>query len=366
LVPAKINRALATLLVRDIEVGIHAAIAAGHPAPPFELKYLDGLSRVEASALTEWAAGIPEIGRALRDRRHPQHAEITAMRDLVTHFSTAHPLRADGSPEPWAEPISEPLLSFAMGWRSSIEPAELSPTEAGAMLAYSTIRGDLAAARLDGKHPHHAAVQAEIEALAARAAEVRAPAPPGGAGQTGEGDRTMTEAEAQARSDVLNRALQGKMSGYARSEVSAELMELHEIFPNLRPFSTASMSSDEIVAMKADRITVVPHEMSERARRLTEELRAGEALGSRRYAMRDELLTELSWSAPSSSALSSSAPAGRRADIRSQRSRDLAASLAGKTGADRRAAVEALIGSLEADQAAADTGGSAPVDGAAR
>jgi hypothetical protein len=173
-------------VVRDIEAGIRAAIAAGHPAPPFELKYLDGLSRAEAAALTECAAGIPEIGRALCDRRHPQHAEITAMRDLVTHFSTAHPARADGSPEPWAEPISEPLLSFAMGWRTSIDPAELSPAEAGAMLAYSAVRGNLAAARLDGKHPQHAAVQAEIEALAARAAEVRAPAPEGSAGQTGE------------------------------------------------------------------------------------------------------------------------------------------------------------------------------------
>jgi hypothetical protein len=366
-VPIKINRAMSTLLVRDIEAGIRAAVAAGHPPPPVELRHLDGLSRAESAALTRWASGIPEIGRALRDRRHPQHAEIAAMRDLVQHFSTEHPARADGSPEPWNEPISEPLLSYAMGDRSSIDAGELTPAEAGAMLNYSTIRGDLTAARLDGKHPQHGAVQAEIEALAARASEARAPSPASAAAESG-GAGQMTEQEAQARSDVLNAALQGKMTGVARAQAANELMELHEVFPHLQPFSTKGMSADELAALKTNTTRFVPHELSDRGRELVEGLWDGKYAGPRRHPVVSELMTELSRGAPSSVSASSSpaasgpaaspspAPTGPRVDIRSDRSRSIAAGLAGLKGAARRAGLESLAASLAADQEASDAG----------
>jgi hypothetical protein len=358
----RINRALATLLVRDIQVGIRAAVAAGHPAPPVELRYLDGLSRDEAKALTNWAKGIPEIATALHDRRHPQHREVAAMHDCIDHFALHHPARPDGSPEPWSEPISEPLLSLAVGYRTAIEPGEVTPTEAAAILDYSLMRGDLTAARFDKQNPQHRAVQAEIEALAERASQREpdagaAGAPRGDGRNSDEGSGEMTETEAQTRADTLSRALQGKMTGYARAQAAEELLELHQAFPNLRPFSTAGMSADEIAEMKAARTRIVLHEMTDRARELTEGLWDGNYSGARRHAPVAELMAELGRghgpTAPPQ-------PTGQRADIRSQRSRDLAAAISGKIGSARREAVAALMQSLDADQAAADTAAASP------
>jgi hypothetical protein len=252
------------------------------------------------------------------------------------------------------------------------QAADIYPAEAAAIAAYGEARFDSGEA--SGEHGRR--VAAEIAGWRQRSSEPAAP-PAAAAAETEAG---MTQEQAQARADQLSRALNGKLSGYAKAQLAGELVELHEAFPNLRAFSTAGMSSAEIAAMKGDRISVVPHEMSDRARQLTEEMRFGKAAvgASRYYAMRDELMTELEMgaaaapvapmsraSSPMPMSASTAALTRERADIRSQRSRDLAANLAGKIGADRRATLDALTSSLAADQAAADTAGAGPGAGPA-
>ena len=359
--PRKITRAFAVLLMRDIEAGIRAAVAAGHPPPPVELKYVDGLSRAGAIALTRWAAGIPEIAKAAANRSHPQYDLIAAMRDVVNHFAVDHPARPDGSPEPWHEPISEPLLSFALGYRSSIDASELSPGEARTLIDYAVTRDDLAAARLDKAHPQHQAVSAEISALFERAAQhAAAPAPSSPANGSGNNPEAgMTQDEAQTRADELGRALHSRtLSAIVKNKIIGELGDLYGAFPQVKPFTTAGMRRDEIEAMRADPVRYMPHLTgNEEAIRLTEGLLDGHFRGSARYAARDQLAAALEAGSRPQPARTI-APA-RTGPIPPAQLRGM---LAGLTGVARAAKLTELFGPPDAapaggNGASADAGG---------
>ncbi len=285
----KPTRALAALLVRDIEAGIAAAIAAGHPAPPVELRHLDGLSRSEAAALSQWAAGIPEIGAALRDRRHPQHREVAAYRDLVQYFSADHPAREDGSPEPWREPLGEGFLSFVLGAQGKLDPEQANPAEAMALLDYALIRGDLHAARFDKAHPQHEAVKAEIAALAERATQPAA-APPGDSARSSSAPDGRDAA--QDRVLELGAALHSKsLSPIVKRQIADEIAGLSERFPGLEVFTTAGMSAADIEALRADTVRYMPHLTdNDAAIELTEGLAEGRFRGSARFAAREQLV----------------------------------------------------------------------------
>jgi hypothetical protein len=344
--PRKISRAYTALLLRDLDAGIRAAAAAGHPALPVELRYADGLSRSEAAALVRWAQTTPAIGAALRDRRHPQHREIAAMRELVQHFATDHPARPDGSPEPWQEEISEPLLSYAMGYRSSIDAAELSPAEAASMLDYSLARGDLAAARFDRKHPQHEAIKTELAALAERATAQQQPAavqPPYGSTQE---TSSMTREDAQARADELAAAMYSRtLSPIVKNRIADELAELHAANPGLAPFTTAGMRPDEIAALRSNPVRYMPHLTgNEDAARLTEGLAEGHFRGSARFAAREQLANVLTAQGAATTASSSGTPGRRTGPMPVAELRE---SLKGLTGSARTAKLTELFGPVE-------------------
>lgn len=357
----KMSRPLAALLLRDVEAGIRAAAAAGYPAAP-ELRHLDGLSRAEAAALMQWARGVPEIAAALRDRRHPQHREIAAMKHMIDYFAADHPAREDGSPEPWAEPISEPLLSYAAGYRDSLGADEMSPAEAAALLDYSLARGDLAAARIDRRHPLHEAVKTEIAALAERAAMPAEPAPavPAGAAPARSEDGTMTKDEAQARVDELGRALHARgLSPIVRDKIADEMASLHRTFPGLAAFSTAGMRPEEIAAMRGEPVRFMPHLTGQDAAlALTEGLAEGHFRGSQRFAARDQLATALIDASPATRAATVARSTGT--DFRSARTLALNQQLKTMKGGPARTALLAEPNdSLAADQAARDAGAAA-------
>lgn len=355
----KPTRALAALLVRDIEAGIAAAIAAGHPAPPVELRHLDGLSRSEAAALSQWAAGIPEIGAALRDRRHPQHREVAAYRDLVQYFSADHPAREDGSPEPWREPLGEGFLSFVLGAQGKLDPEQANPAEAMALLDYALIRGDLHAARFDKAHPQHEAVKAEIAALAERATQPAA-APPGDSARSSSAPDGRDAA--QDRVLELGAALHSKsLSPIVKRQIADEIAGLSERFPGLEVFTTAGMSAADIEALRADTVRYMPHLTdNDAAIELTEGLAEGRFRGSARFAARAALADALSATAVDGAATPGAAKPGGAGDFRSAKTLAINEELRTMRGGPaRRARLDDLAASLAADQAAHDAGGAA-------
>jgi hypothetical protein len=83
----KPDRVAVALHLRDLEAKIFPmAKAAGIEPPQLELRYVDGLSRQEASALYAWGLRVPGLVKALSNRAHPDRAAVSAFRDLVNYF----------------------------------------------------------------------------------------------------------------------------------------------------------------------------------------------------------------------------------------------------------------------------------------
>jgi hypothetical protein len=198
--PPRVTRALAVRLLRRIEDELYpAAQAAGHPPGP-TLRFADGMTRVEAAAFRQWAMAIPALRRAMVDRGGWRD-EAQAVLRLTTYFEAEHPQTAAGEPEPWTEPLSPAMRTFALRDRHDLPADELLPEELETLLEYASVRNDPG----DAEGPRAATVRAEVDQIiaAAERALAAAPAP----------SQEQGESEMQAKAPMDPQLLAAELEG---------------------------------------------------------------------------------------------------------------------------------------------------------
>jgi hypothetical protein len=195
------RRYLAFLLLGDLDRHIADAQRNGIAPPkmpdgsPLNLKYGDGLTRAEASALREWGMKIPQLRQAFSNARHPSHAATRAYYDLVSYFEMEHPQLSNGEPAPW----EGPPLPAPPDPNAENPFQHFTAEQAADLLEWGKTRPEYQGF-YDGKHPHHADLVRETHLLmeiAQGAAGTSQSAPAPSAGEQGSG----ISADAQRRID---------------------------------------------------------------------------------------------------------------------------------------------------------------------
>jgi len=134
----KVTRESAVFALKELD-RVHAAAKALGLEPPALSEFGDAMTPTAARAWLAWGAKQPQIVRALQSAQSADYRMAEHVRDVLHHFSFAHPQTPTG-PQPWAEPISPALAAFATGTRPTFDLAELHPNEADALRNYAALR----------------------------------------------------------------------------------------------------------------------------------------------------------------------------------------------------------------------------------